>query len=467
VRARRLEPGVAARLSLKEKVGYALGDTASNFYWKTFEFFLLIFYTDVFGISPAVAGTMFGVTRFWDALVDPVMGAIADRTRTRFGRFRPYLVWMALPLGAAGVLTFTTPALDTGGKTVYAYLTFSFLMLAYTAINIPYSALMGVMTSDTQERTSLSALRFVGGFSGGIVVVSATPWLVAALGRGDAERGWQLAMIVWGLLAAVLFAVTFVTTRERVEPPAEQRADLRRELADLAANGPWMVMFLLGLLTLTGFIIKGQTTAYFFKYYVGNEALVGVFISSHMIAVIAGIAITGPLTRLFGGKRNLYALLLAVSGVMTMAFFLIPPQATALLIGANVVISFIQGPIAPLVWAMYADTADYGEWKHHRRNTGLVFAAATMAQKGGGALAGLINGFLLTSIGYVANAAQTPEALLGIRAMMTFIPGGLCLVAAAATLLYRLDDKRMKRIEHDLLQRRARAAEDALAGGRG
>jgi GPH family glycoside/pentoside/hexuronide:cation symporter len=231
---------------------------------------------------------------------------------------------------------------------------------------------------------------------------------------------------------------------------------------DLAGNGPWLVMFLLGLLTLTGFVIKGQTTAYFFKYYVNNEALTGLFISSHMMAVIAGIALTGPLTRVFGGKRNLYALLLAVSGALTAAFFFIPPRATALLIGANVVISFIQGPIAPLVWAMYADTADYGEWKHHRRNTGLVFAAATMAQKGGGALAGVVSGLLLASIGYVANAVQTPGALLGIRVMMTFIPGGLCLLAAVATLLYRLDDRRMKRIEQELLERRARAAEEQL-----
>ena len=175
---------MATSVALKEKIGYALGDTASNFYWKTFEFFLLIFYTDVFGISPAVAGTMFGVTRVWDAIADPLMGALADRTRTRWGRFRPYLLWMALPLAAAGVLTFTTPDLDGGGKTVYAYATFSFLMLAYTAINIPYSALMGVMTSDSRQRTALSSLRFIGGFSGGVVVVAATPWLVAPAGRG-------------------------------------------------------------------------------------------------------------------------------------------------------------------------------------------------------------------------------------------------------------------------------------------
>jgi glycoside/pentoside/hexuronide:cation symporter, GPH family len=454
---------VANRLSLEEKFGYALGDTASNFYWKSFEFFLLIFYTDVFGISPAVAGTMFGVTRVIDALADPIMGSIADRTRTRWGRFRPYLLWMAIPFAAAGVLTFSTPDLDTGGKIVYAYLTYNFLMLAYTAINIPYSALMGVMTSDTQERTALSSWRFAGGFGGGLIVVSATPWLVSRLGGGDAERGWQLTMVIWGLLAAVLFFVTFTTTRERVEPPAEQKADIRREVKDLLTNGPWLVMFALGLITLTALIIRGQTTAYFFKYYVGDEALMSAFVSTHMLAVIAGVVLTAPLTRLFRGKRNLYATLLAASGLLFALFYVIPPRATGTLIGLNIVVSFIGGPIAPLVWAMYADTADHGEFTNGRRNTGLVFAAATMAQKGGGALAGVVNGVLLTSFGYVANVTQSPQSILGIRAMMSLIPGGLLLVAAAVTLLYKLDDRRMKAIELELLQRRARAAEADIA----
>jgi GPH family glycoside/pentoside/hexuronide:cation symporter len=446
-------------LTTREKIGYALGDTASNFYWKSFEFFLLIFYTDVFGISPAVAGTMFGVTRIWDAVADPVMGAIADRTRTRWGRFRPYLLWMSLPLAAAGVLTFTTPDLDGPGKTVYAYATFSFLMLAYTAINIPYSALMGVMTSDSRQRTALSSLRFIGGFSGGVIAVAATPWLVATFGAGDARRGWQLTMVVWGVLAVLLFAACFLTTRERVEPPARQQADFRRDVADLFRNGPWMVMFVLGLTTLTAFILRGQTTAYYFKYYVGNEGLTALFISSGMLASIVGFALTAPISRLVGGKKHLYAGLMAVSGLLTLAFFLVPASSPGAIIALNVVIALVQAPNSPLVWAMYADTADYGEWRFGRRNTGLTFAAAIMAQKGGGAVAGALNGALLTGFGYVANAAQSAHSLLGIRITMSLIPGGLCLIAAALTVLYRLDDRTMKQIEIELLERRARAAE--------
>jgi GPH family glycoside/pentoside/hexuronide:cation symporter len=450
----------ATRLSWDEKVGYALGDTASNFYWKALEFFLLIFYTDVFGLQPATAGTMFLVTRVFDALNDPVMGAIADRTRTRWGRFRPYLLWGAGPMAVAGVLTFTTPDLDGDAKTIYAFATYMFMMVAYTFINIPYSALMGVTTSNSQERTSLSSMRFIGGFTGGIIVVAATPWLVRTLGAGNDARGWQLSMVIWGGLAAALFIVCFGTTRERVSPPARQQSNLKRELLDLLGNGPWMVMFLLGVVTLTSFITRSQSTAYYFKYYVKNEALTGVFISSGMIASIAGIALTGPLSRLVGGKKNLFILLMAVSGVLTLVFYLLPPTSAALIIGFNALITFIQGPNSPLVWAMYADTADYGEWKTGRRNTGLIFAAATMAQKGGGAVAGMLNGVLLSAFGYVANVEQTARSLSGIRLTMSIIPGLFCLLAAASTLLYRLDDRTMKSIEQDLLARRQREREE-------
>ncbi len=445
----------SAKLSWSEKVGYALGDTASNFYWKTFEFFLLFFYTDVFGLTPAVAGTLFLFTRICDAISDPIMGALADRTRTRWGRFRPYLLWMALPIAVAGVLTFTTPDLDSRGKTIYAFVTYGLMMLAYTAINIPYSALMGVTTPDSEDRTSLSSLRFIGGFSGGVVVVAATPWLVRMLGRGDAARGWQLAMVVWGALAAALFVVCFATTRERVAPPADQKADLRQELRNLASNRPWMVLFLVGSTTLTAFITRGQTTAYYFKYYVGNEALTSLFISSGMVASIAGIALTGPLTRLVGGKKNLFFLLMAISGSLTLVFYFIPPGIPAAIIGFNALITFVQGPNSPLIWAMYADTADYGEWRHGRRNTGLIFAAAVMAQKGGGAVAGMLNGALLTVFGYVANVEQSARSLTGIRLCMSLIPGVLCILAAAITRLYSLDDRTMKQIERDLQARRA------------
>ncbi len=445
------------KLALKEKVAYAAGDTGCNFYWKSFEFFLLIFYTDVFGLSPAAAGTMFAITRVLDAVIDPVMGTIADRTRSPWGRFRPYLLWMALPVAVAGVLTFTTPHASAAAKTLYAYATYIVMMLAYTAINIPYSALLGVTTADSQERTALASMRFIGGFTGGIAVVAATPWLVTALGRGVPERGWPLTMAVWGVLAIALFVFCFAATRERVAPPPRQGADLRRELRDLAGNAPWLVMGVVSLITLTALVTRSQTTAYYFKYYVKSESLTAPFLSSGMVAAIAGIALTAPATRLAGGKKRLFAMLMGVSGALTLAFFLVPPTAPRLILGLNVLIQLVQGANSPLIWAMYADTADFGEWRYGRRNTGLVFAAATMAQKGGGALAGLLNGALLSAFGYLANAEQSARSLDGIRMTMSLVPGALCLFAAGAMLFYPLDDRVVEVMEADLALRRRQA----------
>jgi GPH family glycoside/pentoside/hexuronide:cation symporter len=451
------------RLALREKVAYALGDTACNFYWKSFEFFLLIFYTDVAGLSPAAAGTMFAITRVLDAVVDPLMGTIADRTRSPWGRFRPYLLWMILPVALAGILTFSAPPFSGTGKSLYAYATYIVMMLVYTGVNIPYSALLGVITPDSQERTSLASMRFIGGFSGGIAVVMATPWLVKTLGGGAPQRGWPLTMLVWGALAAVLFFICFAATRERVTPPARQRADLRRELADLLGNVPWLVMGLLSLVTLTALVTRSQTTAYYFKYYVKAESLTSLFLGSGMAAGIAGIALTAPATRLVGGKKPLFALLMAVSGALTAAFFFVGPTSPRLIIALNMLIQLVQGANSPLIWAMYADTADHGEWKYGRRNTGLVFAAATMAQKGGGALAGLLNGVLLTAFGYVANADQSVRSLGGIRVTMSLVPAGLCLLAAAIVLLYPLNERSVKLMEEDLRARR-RSADEAATG---
>ncbi|MEO0605768.1 MAG: MFS transporter, partial [Myxococcota bacterium] len=228
----------AGHLSVTEKVGYSLGDFASNFYWRVFDTFILIFYTDVFGIPAASAATLLLVTRIWDAVNDPMMGILADRTKTRWGRYRPWLIWMILPLVAAGVLTFFTPDLPTGGKIVYAYVTYILMMMTYTAINIPYSALMGVISPSTQERTSVSQFRFVGAFTGGIVVQSSTLWLVKWFGEwsgGGVEAGWPLTMLVYGIIAGFAFAITFATTKERVEPIQEE-PNLRADIADVLRN---------------------------------------------------------------------------------------------------------------------------------------------------------------------------------------------------------------------------------------
>jgi GPH family glycoside/pentoside/hexuronide:cation symporter len=285
------------------------------------------------------------------------------------------------------------------------------------------------------------------------------PWL----GGGDPKLGWQLTMLVWGVIAAGMFLVTFATTKERVAPPAKQKSDIRAELKDLLGNGPWLVMFLLGVLVITMFWIRGATTLYYFKYFVKDEDLFEWFMTLGTFSNIIGITATSFLTRIFGSKHRLYMVLMGASALLTTLFYFIPPDQIVVIFTLNIVINLILGPNAPLVWAMYADTADYGEWKSGRRATGLVFSAATFAQKLGGAVAGFIAGWSLTVTGYVANQDQTPEALQGILLLFSFVPAVIGVIAAGAVSLYKLDDKRMKEIEADLLKRRAELDEPAPA----
>jgi GPH family glycoside/pentoside/hexuronide:cation symporter len=440
------------KLSWKEKAGYALGDAASNFYWKSFEFFLMFFYTDVFRLPASTTGTMFAVARIVDGVCDPVMGIVADRTNTRWGKFRPYLLWFAVPNAAAAVLTFSTPDLGAGGKVVYAYVTYTFMMIAYTAINIPYSALMGVMTPSSEERTSLSSFRFVGAFSAGLVVIFFTKRLVSILGSTP-ERGWQMTMVVWGAIATLMFWGAFFATKERVRARPDQKTDLGAELRDLAGNGPWMVLFALGVIVMTNFWIRSATLVYYFKYVVGRENLFEPFALSGTVASIFGIMLTGSLTRLAGGKKRLYMGVMIVGSVLVSLFYVVPPDNVPLLFALNVATGVVMGPQAPLVWAMYADTADYSEWKTGRRATGLIFAAATFALKLGAAVAGWTTGQLLTHFGYAANEAQTPQSLRGIVFLMSVVPGALGLLAAATAGFYKLGDGLMQKIESDLFAR--------------
>jgi glycoside/pentoside/hexuronide:cation symporter, GPH family len=446
-----------SKLSFSEKAGYALGDAACNFYWKTFEFFLLFFYTDVFGLTPAAAGTMFAAARIIDGLADPVMGLIADRTETRWGKFRPYLLWLALPNAVAAVLTFTTPGLGDTGRLVYAYVTYTLMMLAFTAINIPYSALMGVMTADSRERTSLSSFRFAGAFTAGLVVVWFTKRLVSWLGADDPARGWQLTMGFWGLVSTAMFVVCFRATRERIRP-AVTGPDVRAELGGVARNGPLLVLALLSVIVMTAFWIRSASSLYYFKYVVGREGLFEVFAVASALAMIAGIALTGPLTRWLGGKKPAYIAVMATSHLLVLLFYVVPPSNVPLLFALSLLIAGVLGPQSPLLFAMYADTADYAEWKTGRRATGLVFAAATFALKVGGAFAGWITGVLLAASGYAANQAQSAESAHGILLLMSVVPGAIGLVAAGTLVFYPLDEAFVRLMGAELAARRSTAA---------
>jgi GPH family glycoside/pentoside/hexuronide:cation symporter len=444
---------LADRISLKEKIGYSLGDAASNFYWKTFEFFVVFFYTDVFGISAAAIGTMLLVTRFADAVADPIMGSIADRTRTRWGHFRPYLLWGAVPFAAAGVLTFTTPNLGGGAKLVYAYITYSSLMFIYTAVNIPYSALMGVITPNSQERTSISSIRFIGAFTAGIFVQYFTLPLVKFFGHGSDTRGWQLTMVLYGALAILLLLLCFASTRERVTPPPQQNADLRGDLRNLFGSKPWIVLVGVLLLTLASFAVKGSVTTYYFKYFVKREDLIGPFLVSNGLAFIAAVSVTSFLAKHIG-KKTLFMLALGLGGLIIGLFWFAKPEDIWFMFSLQIASSFIIGFNSPLVWAMFADTADHAEWQTGRRNTGLVFASAIFATKIGFAIGAWILSLILTFFGYVANVEQTGRSLHGIILSMSWIPCVMLVLAAAAMAAYPLNDTLMVKIEADLKMRR-------------
>lgn len=451
---RRNPTPVAARtLSWRETISYGVADMGFNFYWANIATFLMIFYTDVFGILPAAAGSMLFAIKIVNAFTDPVIGALADRTTTRFGKFRPYLVWMSLPLACAGVLTYTTPSLGASGKLLWAYATYLLMMVCYTGVNIPYNALSGVMSGDPQERTTLNGLRFIFAFGGGTLVTAATPYLVKWLGAGNERLGWQLTMVVWGVAATSLFTLTFFNTRERIAPLSAQKTNVAQDVRDLTRNGPWVVLFFLALIIMMTITLRTATAAYYFKYYVVRPDLMAAFVPAYMIAAAAGASLTPVMTR-FVDKKRLMIILMSATGVLSSAFFFIPKDQVWLMFTLQVLLGLVLGPKSPLAFSMYADTADYNEWRTGRRATALTFAAATFSQKLGTALAAVVMGWVFTALGYVANTTQTSQSKTGILMLMSFIPAVFAFLAVAVMTFYKLDNRTLAQIQTELSARK-------------
>jgi GPH family glycoside/pentoside/hexuronide:cation symporter len=441
--------GRQARLGWGEKLGFGFGDFGFNLYWTTVASFLAAVYPDVFGISAAAAGTMIFVTRIVDAVTDPVMGAVADRTRSRWGKFRPWLLFGGLPLAAAGVLTFTTPDLGGTGKLVWAYLTYSLLMLLYTVASMPYSALSGVMTARSQERTTLISARFLFAFTGGALVNKYTLPLVEFFGAGDALRGWQATMVLYGVLAVLIFWVTFATTRERIAPPPAQKTRAVEDIRDLLGNRPWLILFALAMIIMMTFTMRAGSAYYYFYYYVGRPDLLPDYLFWQMVAYAAGAVLAPVMTR-YLDKARLLMLLMGIVGALSVVFYFVPKDMIWAIFTLNILISLALGPKSPLTWSMYADTADYNEWKNGRRATAMTFAAASFAQKLGGSLgsAGML--WILAMIGYVANQAQTGASQTGIALLQTVLPGAFALIAVVVVGFYDLTGRQLERIQQDL-----------------
>ena len=389
------------------------------------------------------------------------MRLICDRTRTKWGKYRPYLLWMSIPYGICGYLLFASPDLSDGGKLIYAYATYTAMLVAYTAINVPYCAMLGVISPSSRTRTVASTYRFVGAFTGGLMITLFVRPLVAELGGGDEVQGFQSTMAIFAVASIVLFWVTFASTKERVEPPAAQQTNVKEELGELVRNWPWVVMLITAIFSTTFIILRAGSTLFYFKYVVGDDGspiLWGkldastLFLSTGMLCQILGTACFGFVARA-ADKRTSAILLTMVTAVAYGSFYFLPPdnfQEDPEPVFAH----RTSGPTSALVWAMYADVADYGEWKFGRRSTALVYSASLFALKTGSMIAGWLTPLMLAGFGFVRGAEQSPSAILGITLAFSVGPFIFATLKAAAIWVYPLKQATVDQIEQELEERR-------------
>ena len=457
-----IEPKI--KISLLEKISYGCGDFASSMFWKLFSMYLLFFYTDIFGLPAAAVGTMFLITRIWDAINDPMMGAIADRTNTRWGKFRPYLLFGSIPFAIIGIITFTTPNLSVPGKLIYAYVTYTLMMMIYTVVNVPYSSLMGVITNDTNDRTSLASFRFIGAFSGGILVTASANYLIDYFSNGNnLSRGYQWTVGVYAVLAALFFILTFAGTKERLKPAREKKSSLKNDLKDLAHNKPWFIMLGAGISVLIFNSLRDGSILYYFKYFIKSQEinllgskfylthseLSSAYMTIWLATNIIGVILAKPISSKIGKKKT-FLLSTISSAIFSVLLYFLQPHQIILIFLLNILIGISAGIVLPLIWSMYADISDYSEWKSGRRATGLIFSSSSMSQKFGWTLGGALSGWILAIFGFQPNVEQTDLSLLGIRLMISIIAAIGALLATIFILFYPLSEDYMKKIESEL-----------------
>ncbi|CAB9495992.1 MFS transporter [Alteromonas macleodii] len=506
------------KLTIKEKIGYGMGDAAANLVWRGALAYLAVFYTDTFGITAAAAAMLFLVVRLSDGVTDIIMGMIADRTQTKMGKFRPWILGSTPFLGLFMILCFTTPELSYAGKLVYAYLTYIGLTLAYTVNNVPYSALMGVMTTDDRERTSLSGFRFAGAFLGGLVVMGCLPMLVDWLGKGNDATGYQYTMWLFAALLVALMCITVFTTKERViiqkssqcsRPLSSELSDLAKQLPliliplsaitaffyfrdmltgvifiavmvftsiaikqltrrpesmntrsqqdiiDLLSNKPWLILLGMGFLTMMFNGIKYGVIAYYFKYYMGNELLTGYFFIALLVVSIFGALTTAKLSSIMGRKK-LFIVALLASSLLTCGIYFVPQGNVIGIFILGCSAEFFAAILPTLFFSMLGDSADYSEYKTGRRATGLVYSAGSFVQKTGGGFAGALVLLVLGSYGYNGLDVNTiNQSLPGMKSLMSWIPALFGFAGAALICLYPLNDEKQREVTKALLTRRS------------
>lgn len=451
-----------AKLSVREKIGFGMGDAGNNMTFAAVVMYLSYFYTDVYGISPAVVGTIFISMRFVDAITDPIMGALADRTRSRWGRFRPYILFIPVPLAISCVLMFTTPDWSESAKIGYAFATYFAMSLLYTAVNIPYCALGGVVTDDHRERVSFQSWRFILVGVAYLILNSSLMPLVELLGGGDEARGFQYTMIIMSLIAIAMFMFCFATVKERIQPPTTQQKDLVTTVKALAKNRKWLIILGVTFFQALQFFLRQGAAIYFATYVLGFGASgISIFITAGALAGIAGTAASPWFSRR-GSKRNVFQISTVLLILASVLLFFVPGDRAVVATVVFVLVNAMHGIGAPISWALMADAEDYGEWKTGQRNTGVSFAGNLFFLKLGLAVAGGMIGFLLSWGGYQANVDQQDStALLVITLLLTLIPAAVCLLMFWATHLFGLDDDDMDRIRGDLHVRSPAQAKDA------
>ena len=451
------------RLKPSEYIGYALGDTASNFFFQTFNIFLTYYYVDVWGIPATALLWMIPLVRAFGAFDDVIMGLIADRTNTRWGKFRPYLLFGAIPYGICGYLMFAGPDFGPNGKIAYAAITYALMMVSYTVINVPYSAMLGVISPSPQTRTVASTFRFIGAFGAAFLISLFVRPLVKYLGAESEIRGFQLTMAIFAVLSVVLILITFAATRERVTPPPQQKTNVREELGELFKNWPWVVLLITSIFSNAFSALRSGSTIFYFKYVQGYDSTpviwtldrITLFLASGALGLVLGTMCLGPIARKVD-KKYYAAGLSLVTGLCFLAFFFVPKGQFGLMIALNIVAQFCAGPTSALTWALYADVADYGEVKYGRRSTGLIYSASLFAIKSGILVGGFLVPLFLARFGYIKGAAaQTANALLGIALAFSVGPALFALLKAVALMIYPLNQKRLDEIERTLAERRA------------
>lgn len=471
------------KLSVVEKVGYSLGDLAANLVFQTLITYLAYFYTDIYGLKTGDASAVILAVGLVAAFgFNPIIGALSDRTSSRWGKFRPWILYTAVPLGVVALLAFSTPDFSYKGKVIYAVVTYTFLLLLYAANNLPYSALSGVITGDMKERNSLSSYRFVAVMFAQFFVQVFMLSIIETAGNGDKAVGIEKVMTWLAIIGTVMLLITFFTTKERIVPKPEQKSTLKQDLGDLVKNKPWLIMLTLTTLVFITLAMKGGAYVYYFKNYVDKVALTnfvspitsfffenginffgedpvsagfGLFNAGGIIFMIVGIGLSKPLADKYG-KRNVFGTWLFISTLFILAFYFFPPKSVPLIFGSQILHGFSYGVTIPLLWAMIADVADYSEWKNNRRATAIIFSAMMVGLKVGLSVGSALLTWILGMYQYVPNsdAEQTATAVNGTKMLVSIYPSIPFLIGAALLFFYSINKKMEVQIESDLKQRR-------------